>query len=138
MGRPRDHLAEERLRAGIERDLLQLQAQAVKHQLEIMQDPRYDAEKWSDRTVKTGASAKWVEVAAAEVRARKEAEGPRVFGMVLIQPKIEDKKSWEKFAVDGGRPAIEAVSSIRTPGPENVTPPPFVLPSDPDDGPEAA
>jgi hypothetical protein len=101
MGRPRDHLAEERLRASIERDLLELQAASVAHQLAVMTDERYDSERWADRSVKTGASARWVEVAAAEVRARKEAAaGPRVVGVVMavarMQSTPEKIGEWEQ------------------------------------------
>ena len=107
--RIKNNLAEDR--RSLDKVMAQLTKKALDHYDELLTNPVYEGMRWSDRSVKAGVSSKLIELAAAEARARREAEGARVLGMVVVQARIEDTGQWEKFAAQGGQPVIEAVAT---------------------------
>jgi len=52
---------------------------------------------WEDRTVKDVYAAKVADLVGADKRAKRMSEAPRMFGVVVMQPKIENPSDWESF-----------------------------------------
>lgn len=95
----RDPLKVARLREYIEESWLMRQKKALDHLRDIQNKAStVGIEKWSDRTVETAVNLKIAESVGAEIRARTTAETPRLFGMVMMQPRIEAHDAWEQMA----------------------------------------
>lgn len=98
----RDGYEDARNRERGERLLLELQIEALQHQLAVARDPRYDAERYADRSTKTGTTAKWAETFAADARARRELDaGPKLTSVVVVVPRMAPTKegiaAWEQL-----------------------------------------
>ena len=75
-------------------------------------EPGYnrDAEaSWKDMRGVTRAALILTQGVMAAERAKVQSDAPRVFGVVVVPQRIDDRKHWEQLAADAGKPrAIEA------------------------------
>jgi hypothetical protein len=94
----RDPMKIARLREAADYWMLLARAKYGRHLYEVATQPEYAATKYADRSVLTGVALKFAELAHAESRATKAAETPRLFGMVMMQPRIEAHDAWEQMA----------------------------------------
>ena len=72
-----------------------------------------DAERnWQDCSMQTRAALILVQGQLAAERAKQQAATPKVFGMVLMTPRLDDPRQWEAMAAEVSRgPVIEAVAT---------------------------
>lgn len=119
MPRPRDLAHERRGRLAVEKELEAAQERAFKHVKEIQEGTRDDGVSWADRPVVTAVNMKLIELAAAQERARQASSAPTaVFGVVMMQPRIESAEAWEAYAKQvAEKPQtidVEALSAVPT------------------------
>jgi|SRR5882757_9875112 len=81
------------------------------------------ATNWQDCSMRTRAALILTQGALATERAKQQAATPKVFGMILMQSKVEDHGAWERMAtaVSEGR-VIEAEAVPALPAAEKGTP----------------
>jgi hypothetical protein len=87
-------------------------------------DPRYNPDagrNWQECTTRTRAAIILSQGVLAAERARQQAIAPRVFGMILMQNRIEDPAEWERMAAETEGRAIEAIATPAT-EPKKETP----------------
>lgn len=89
-------------------------------------EPGYNpdaANNWQDCSMQTRAALILTQGALAAERAKQQADAPKVFGMVLMQPRLSDHGEWERMAsaVSEGK-VIEAEAAPALPAVEKGTP----------------
>lgn len=88
-------------------------------------EPGYNPDatgNWQDCSMRTRAALILVQGQLAAERAKQQAATPKVFGLVMMQQRVEDAGQWEQMAADVSRgQAIEAVATP-TPAVEEVKP----------------
>lgn len=67
---------------------------------------------WQDCSMRTRAALILVQGQLAADRAKQQAATPKVFGLVMMQQRVEDAGQWEQMAAEVSRgQAIEAVAT---------------------------
>lgn len=73
---------------------------------------------WQDCSMRTRAALILVQGQLAADRAKQQAATPKVFGMVLMQQRVEDPGQWERMAAEVSRG--QAIEAVATPAPAAV------------------
>jgi hypothetical protein len=102
-----------RLKAYVQSELLAAQAQAARHLRTLADGTNPEAKEPAKMmSTRTKAALVLAQGSMAAERAKDMSQAPRVFGVVMMQPRIEDPRQWEAMAAAGGEPkAIEAVAT---------------------------
>lgn len=103
----------------IRNTLLHAQQHAALYVLQCAQGINSDSKQlWKDSTVQARYNLRLAEVFAAGERAKQVSAAPRVFGVVMMQARIEDPKQWEQMhadVADGKAIDVEAVPAALPP-----------------------
>jgi len=87
---------------------------AAKHLRRVVAGETEDASE-TKLTGQTKAALVLVQGAMAAQRAEKQGGETRMFGVVVLQDRVEDHQAWEQMAASVQRPAIEAMAMRREP-----------------------
>lgn len=98
-----------RLKATITKGLVEAQADAIENLKEVVKKGTAEGDvDWAKNSTRTRVSLALAQASLAAERAKTMSEAPRVFGMVLMQARIEDPKQWEEMAAATDTRVIEA------------------------------
>lgn len=88
------------------------QLDAAAHVRKVVRGEHADSHvPWNEVSGRTRAALLLTQGAMAAERAKTMSEAPKVFGMVIMQDRIEDQGQWERMAQEtSARSAIEAVA----------------------------
>lgn len=101
-----------RLRAAVQSELLKAQADGARYLRTIADGTNPEAaEPAKQMSNRLKAALVLAQGSMAAERAKDMSQAPKIFGMVLMQPRIENAREWEAMAAAGGESkAIEAVA----------------------------